>query len=116
MTSRSVDSRPATIRSATDLPVPDSPVISAKPPSWTSCSTRQAKCSILGVTSSPSLGSSGENGFHFSPHSASSFLLFMMRSPFWGGGVLGRYAGGIPWRNTPGGSLFRSGGNSPSGA
>src|SRR5208282_4807214 len=48
-------------------------------PPWTSCSTRQAKCSILGVASSPSLGSSGENGFHFSPQSESSFLPFMMR-------------------------------------
>jgi hypothetical protein len=36
-------------------------------PFWTNCSTRQATCSILGVASNLSLGSSGENGFHFSP-------------------------------------------------
>ena len=97
------------------LPVPDSPEISAKPPSWTSCSTRQAKCSIRGVTSSPSPGSSGENGFHFSPHSASSFLAFMIR--FLPSGKVVSWAGrpaAVPWRNTPGGCCFKSGGSSPS--
>ena len=69
---------------------------SAKPPSWTSCSTRQAKFSMAAVTSRASPGSSGENGFHFSPHSDNSFLVFMHVSPSWEGGFLGRYAGGSP--------------------
>ena len=46
-------------------------------------STRQAKLSIWAVTSKASLGSSGENGFHFSPHSDNSFLAFMMLLLFW---------------------------------
>ena len=45
VTSRIAARRLATIRSATLLPVPESPVISAKPPSWTSCSTCQANWS-----------------------------------------------------------------------
>ena len=60
--------RPAMMRRATDLPVPGSPATRAKPPSWTSCSTRQAKLSMAGVTRRASLGSSGENGFHLRPH------------------------------------------------
>ncbi len=56
------------MRSATLLPVPGTPVMSAKPPSRTWVfSMRQAKSSIAAVASSASVGSSGEKGFHFRP-------------------------------------------------
>src|SRR5271155_2694895 len=99
MMSRRAARRRATMRKATDLPVPGSPATSAKPPSWTSCSTRQAKWSMAGVTSRASPGNSGENGFHFKPHRDNSFLLCMVMVSFLrvGGGlgqVGGRQSGG----------------------
>jgi hypothetical protein len=62
------------MRKVTDLPVPGAPVTSAKPPSRTSCSTLQQKDPMRGVTWSASTGTSGANGFHLRPWSASSLL------------------------------------------
>src|SRR5260370_19345146 len=48
--------------------------MTAKPPSPTSCSTRQQKDSILGVRCRDSIGTSGEKGLYFSPYKARCFL------------------------------------------
>jgi hypothetical protein len=58
--SRSALKRSTSKRSTTDLPIPGTPVMSAKPPSRTRFSTRQQKLSTRGVTSRASTGMSGE--------------------------------------------------------
>jgi hypothetical protein len=67
LTSRCAPRRSARTRSVTDLPVPGAPVTRAKPPSPTSCWTRQQNDSMRRVTCNASTGTSGANGFHFGP-------------------------------------------------
>jgi hypothetical protein len=67
VTSRCAESRSVKMRSMADLPVPGAPVTRAKPPSPTSCWTRQQNDSMPRVTCKASTGTSGANGFHLRP-------------------------------------------------
>ena len=63
---RPPDARPGCARQA-DLPVPGSPVTTAKPPSAARWRTRRQKESMRGETCNASAGTPGANGFHLSP-------------------------------------------------
>src|SRR5260370_21166545 len=72
--------------------------MTAKPPSPTSCSTRQQKDSILGVRCRDSIGTSGEKGLCFSPYKARCFLFMChfhhlsREHPAWGDTAVA-----VPW-------------------
>ena len=84
----SLASRSVRSRSVTDLPMPAAPLTNAKPPSPASCSTRQQKDSMRGVSWSASTGTSEANGLHFRPYRASSLLVHRV-SPSSGGSFIG---------------------------
>lgn len=107
----SADSRPARHRSATDLPVPDSPVMRAKPPSWTSCSTRHAKCSIRGRCHEQGVaGQLGRERVPFQhPTAPSSFLAFTRHLRSGRAASWADTPAAVPWRNTHRGCASRAG-------
>ena len=67
LASRWLPRRSARMRKVTDLPAPGMPVTRAKPPSPTSCSTRQQNVSMRRETCRASIGTSGAKGFHLRP-------------------------------------------------
>src|SRR6516164_9128977 len=85
VTSRCVASDSARMRKAADLPQPGAPVTRAKPPSPTSCWTRQQNDSRRVVTCSAVDGTAGANGFHLRPYSASILLFTHHLLRPWGG-------------------------------